>query len=127
MLCRYSERERSDTMVYWLDYGRGTQAKVSYTCARETLGLSIPLGASVWHPSSKIRVSTVSLEVEREASQVAVRTCGCRSNGPRSWRGCSLAGVDGERISANLVEPWQANRDRDKGNPERGGDRDWAQ
>ena len=48
------------------------QAKVSYTCARETLGLSIPVGASVWHPSPEIRVSTVSLEVEREASQVAV-------------------------------------------------------
>ena len=37
------------------------------------------------------------------------------------------AGEDGERLGSNLVEPWQAKCDRDKGNPERGGDRDWAQ
>jgi hypothetical protein len=31
-----------------------------------------------------------------------------------------------ERLRADRVELWEAKRDRDKGNPEHGGDRDWV-
>jgi hypothetical protein len=56
-------------LQYVTDYVQGTQDKVSIARARRALGLSILLGASVCHPSPRIRVSTVRLEAGREASQ----------------------------------------------------------
>jgi hypothetical protein len=50
----------------WTEYVQGTQDKVPDTCVRRTLGLSVPLGTSVCHPSPRIRVRTAQLEVGKK-------------------------------------------------------------
>jgi hypothetical protein len=52
-----------------MDYVKGTHDKVPDMCARRGLGLSILFSTSDWHPSPKIRVSTVCPEAGREATR----------------------------------------------------------